>query len=131
MEWHCSTYLCNQSNQMVTQCTFFFHKPKLRFSSHGKNLCACYRWFAKHFLHPDIVAEYKHIFLWDEDIGVENFHPGRLFHHLHLFMIKCLICKIRCKTLMTKYWCSSNESITVKFQLFCSVHKLYHLIQPP
>ncbi|CAL9775927.1 unnamed protein product [Musa acuminata subsp. burmannicoides] len=36
-------------------------------------------WFAKHFLHPDIVAEYKHIFLWDEDIGVANLHPGRLF----------------------------------------------------
>ncbi|KAK4803373.1 hypothetical protein SAY86_001576 [Trapa natans] len=32
-------------------------------------------WFAKRFLHPDIVAEYKYIFLWDEDLGVENFHP--------------------------------------------------------
>ncbi|XP_058093272.1 uncharacterized protein LOC131239536 isoform X2 [Magnolia sinica] len=35
------------------------------------------RWFAKRFLHPDIVAEYEYIFLWDEDLGVENFHPGR------------------------------------------------------
>ncbi|KAL4192540.1 hypothetical protein AMTRI_Chr06g172510 [Amborella trichopoda] len=34
-------------------------------------------WFAKRFLHPDIVAEYKYIFLWDEDLGVENFNPGR------------------------------------------------------
>ncbi|XXG42535.1 hypothetical protein AAC387_Pa01g2793 [Persea americana] len=34
-------------------------------------------WFAKRFLHPDIVAEYKYIFIWDEDLGVENFHPGR------------------------------------------------------
>ncbi|XP_073121480.1 uncharacterized protein [Henckelia pumila] len=34
-------------------------------------------WFAKRFLHPDIVAEYEYIFLWDEDLGVENFHPGR------------------------------------------------------
>ncbi|CAK9134200.1 unnamed protein product [Ilex paraguariensis] len=34
-------------------------------------------WFAKRFLHPDIVAEYDYIFLWDEDLGVENFHPGR------------------------------------------------------
>ncbi|CAL9154163.1 unnamed protein product [Musa hybrid cultivar] len=42
-------------------------------------LRAYWQWFAKHFLHPDIVAEYKHIFLWDEDIGVENFHHGRLF----------------------------------------------------
>ncbi|KAJ4953217.1 hypothetical protein NE237_030049 [Protea cynaroides] len=34
-------------------------------------------WFAKRFLHPDIVAEYNYIFLWDEDLGLENFHPGR------------------------------------------------------
>ncbi|XP_073006845.1 uncharacterized protein [Typha latifolia] len=33
-------------------------------------------WFAKRFLHPDIVAEYDYIFLWDEDIGVEHFHPA-------------------------------------------------------
>ncbi|KAE9612010.1 hypothetical protein Lalb_Chr06g0168461 [Lupinus albus] len=34
-------------------------------------------WFAKRFLHPDIVAEYDYIFLWDEDLGVENFHPNK------------------------------------------------------
>ncbi|KAJ3708587.1 hypothetical protein LUZ61_012292 [Rhynchospora tenuis] len=34
-------------------------------------------WFAKRFLHPDIVAAYDYIFLWDEDLGVENFHPLR------------------------------------------------------
>ncbi|KAK4749986.1 hypothetical protein SAY87_027435 [Trapa incisa] len=34
-------------------------------------------WFAKRFLHPDIVSEYEYIFLWDEDIGVENFDPTR------------------------------------------------------
>ncbi|KAF2320220.1 hypothetical protein GH714_026076 [Hevea brasiliensis] len=34
-------------------------------------------WFAKRFLHPDIVAEYDYIFLWDEDLGVENFNPRR------------------------------------------------------
>ncbi|KAK9919253.1 hypothetical protein M0R45_027862 [Rubus argutus] len=34
-------------------------------------------WFAKRFLHPDIVAEYSYIFLWDEDLGVENFNPQR------------------------------------------------------
>lgn len=34
-------------------------------------------WFAKRFLHPDIVSSYKYIFVWDEDIGVENFHGGR------------------------------------------------------
>ncbi|KAL6011307.1 hypothetical protein ACLOJK_001752 [Asimina triloba] len=35
------------------------------------------QWFAKRFLHPDIVAEYDYIFLWDEDLGVDNFRPGR------------------------------------------------------
>ncbi|KAK3034314.1 hypothetical protein RJ639_032654, partial [Escallonia herrerae] len=34
-------------------------------------------WFAKRFLHPDIVAEYSYIFIWDEDLGVENFNPDR------------------------------------------------------
>ncbi|XP_062175545.1 uncharacterized protein LOC133880578 isoform X3 [Alnus glutinosa] len=34
-------------------------------------------WFAKRFLHPDIVSEYGYIFLWDEDLGVENFDVGR------------------------------------------------------
>ncbi|XP_072965412.1 uncharacterized protein [Typha angustifolia] len=34
-------------------------------------------WFAKRFLHPDIVSEYNYIFLWDEDLEVENFHPIR------------------------------------------------------
>ncbi|KAF3451542.1 hypothetical protein FNV43_RR07637 [Rhamnella rubrinervis] len=34
-------------------------------------------WFAKRFLHPDVVSIYDYIFLWDEDLGVEHFHPGR------------------------------------------------------
>ncbi|XP_011101800.1 uncharacterized protein LOC105179859 isoform X2 [Sesamum indicum] len=32
-------------------------------------------WYAKRFLHPDIVAPYDYIFIWDEDLGVENFDP--------------------------------------------------------
>jgi hypothetical protein len=28
-------------------------------------------------LHPDIVAEYEYIFLWDEDLGVGHFNPQR------------------------------------------------------
>lgn len=31
-------------------------------------------WYAKRFLHPDIVAPYEYIFMWDEDLGVENFN---------------------------------------------------------
>lgn len=34
-------------------------------------------WFAKRFLHPDVVSVYDYIFLWDEDLGVENFNPQR------------------------------------------------------
>ncbi|CAI9767914.1 unnamed protein product [Fraxinus pennsylvanica] len=30
-------------------------------------------WYAKRFLHPDIVAPYDFIFIWDEDLGVEHF----------------------------------------------------------
>ncbi|MQL79796.1 hypothetical protein Taro_012228 [Colocasia esculenta] len=37
-------------------------------------------WFAKRFLHPDIVAEYSYIFLWDEDLGLEHFDPKRTGH---------------------------------------------------
>lgn len=32
-------------------------------------------WFAKRFLHPDLVAEYEYVFLWDGDIEVHNFDP--------------------------------------------------------
>lgn len=34
-------------------------------------------WFAKRFLHPDVVSAYDYLFLWDEDLGVDNFNPGR------------------------------------------------------
>lgn len=34
-------------------------------------------WFAKRFLHPDIVSEYSYIFLWDEDLGVYHFNVQR------------------------------------------------------
>ncbi|KAL8111738.1 hypothetical protein AgCh_019450 [Apium graveolens] len=30
-------------------------------------------WYAKRFLHPDVVAAYDYIFIWDEDLGVGNF----------------------------------------------------------
>ncbi|OAY84448.1 hypothetical protein ACMD2_03869 [Ananas comosus] len=31
-------------------------------------------WYAKRFLHPDIVSPYEYIFVWDEDLGVEHFN---------------------------------------------------------
>ncbi|XP_076914177.1 uncharacterized protein LOC143573080 [Bidens hawaiensis] len=30
-------------------------------------------WYAKRFLHPDIIAPYDFVFVWDEDLGVDNF----------------------------------------------------------
>ncbi|KAI4382471.1 hypothetical protein MLD38_008432 [Melastoma candidum] len=30
-------------------------------------------WYAKRFFHPDIVAPYDYMFIWDEDLGVEHF----------------------------------------------------------
>ncbi|KAA8541696.1 hypothetical protein F0562_022848 [Nyssa sinensis] len=32
------------------------------------------KWYAKRFLHPDIVAQYEYVFIWDEDLGVEQFN---------------------------------------------------------
>lgn len=37
-------------------------------------VCLSARWYAKRFLHPDIVAPYEYIFIWDEDLGVEDFN---------------------------------------------------------
>ncbi|PWZ31970.1 hypothetical protein Zm00014a_036533 [Zea mays] len=31
-------------------------------------------WYAKRFLHPDIVAAYEYIFIWDEDLGADHFN---------------------------------------------------------
>ena len=47
-------------------------------------LCLMTRWFAKRFLHPDIVAEYDYIFVWDEDLGVEDFNPQRYVYDILL-----------------------------------------------
>ncbi|KAI3802046.1 hypothetical protein L1987_30170 [Smallanthus sonchifolius] len=52
----------------------------LEWSSHAIHLSAISQtkwWFAKRFLHPDVVSEYAYIFLWDEDLGVQNFDTGR------------------------------------------------------
>lgn len=35
------------------------------------------RWYAKRFLHPDVVAAYEYIFIWDEDLGVEHFNGDK------------------------------------------------------
>ena len=35
------------------------------------------RWYAKRFLHPDLVEPYEYIFIWDEDLGLEHFNPTK------------------------------------------------------
>ena len=59
---------------------YFFNLQNLQFSNISLIMVTSItknRWFAKRFLHPDIVAEYNYIFLWDEDLGVEDFKPER------------------------------------------------------
>ncbi|XP_062171951.1 uncharacterized protein LOC133877598 [Alnus glutinosa] len=34
-------------------------------------------WYAKRFLHPDVVASFEYIFIWDEDLGVEHFNGDK------------------------------------------------------
>lgn len=45
--------------------------------------CLNCRWYAKRFLHPDIVASYEYIFIWDEDLGVEHFNAEEYAFDLH------------------------------------------------
>ncbi|KAI3696950.1 hypothetical protein L6452_29605 [Arctium lappa] len=37
-------------------------------------------WYAKRFMHPDVVAPYEYIFVWDEDLGVEHFDGDRYIY---------------------------------------------------
>ncbi|XP_065868517.1 uncharacterized protein [Euphorbia lathyris] len=37
-------------------------------------------WYAKRFLHPDIVSAYEYIFIWDEDLGVDHFNAEKYVH---------------------------------------------------
>ncbi|KAF5796286.1 hypothetical protein HanXRQr2_Chr08g0349671 [Helianthus annuus] len=34
-------------------------------------------WYAKRFLHPDIVTTYDYTFIWDEDLGFEHFNADK------------------------------------------------------
>ncbi|KAF6151977.1 hypothetical protein GIB67_010551 [Kingdonia uniflora] len=46
------------------------------------------RWYAKRFLHPDVVAAYEYIFIWDEDLGVEHFNVDK-----YQYKPVCLSCR--------------------------------------
>uniref|UniRef100_M4D7P1 Uncharacterized protein n=1 Tax=Brassica campestris TaxID=3711 RepID=M4D7P1_BRACM len=45
-------------------------------------------WYAKRFLHPDIVARYDYIFIWDEDLGVDHFNAEELTNRLSYLYLK-------------------------------------------
>lgn len=49
-----------------------------------------YRWYAKRFLHPDIVSAFEYILIWDEDLGVEHFDGDK--YDFHVFsLLKCTL----------------------------------------
>ena len=71
------------------------------------------RWFAKRFLHPDIVSEYGYIFLWDEDLGVEDFHPEQYVDYY-------LLCKGKKK--------KKKKKLNGKFQNSYCHQFAYHIV---
>lgn len=56
-----------------------------------------YRWFAKRFLHPDIVAQYEYIFIWDEDLGVDHFNSDE---YVALFLVLTYYAKLHLINIM-------------------------------
>lgn len=89
------------------------------------------RWFAKRFLHPDIVAEYDYIFLWDEDLGVENFDPKRLAW-LELAESKLdIVVVVTVKTQVWHYsvvsWNFGGQMIFALAQYVCN-HVCHHVV---
>lgn len=56
-----------------------------------------YRWFAKRFLHPDIVAQYEYIFIWDEDFGVDHFNSDE---YAALFLVLTYYAKLHLINIM-------------------------------
>lgn len=58
---------------------FFYHRKRIICFLFDNSRYAVYlvRWYAKRFLHPDVVAAYEYIFIWDEDLGVEHFNADK------------------------------------------------------
>lgn len=65
----------NGEFHLCSSVLFAVQLLNLKWSSANFFVCAHNsRWYAKRFLHPDIVAAYEYIFIWDEDLGVEHFN---------------------------------------------------------
>ena len=63
------------SGERLLECWFdiFFFCGKVFISwLYTKLNDFCPRWYAKGFLHPDVVASYDYIFIWDEDLGIKK-----------------------------------------------------------
>ncbi|GJZ67198.1 hypothetical protein Tco_0630438 [Tanacetum coccineum] len=52
---------------------FEWSKRAIHISAHKQSKW----WYAKRFLHPDIVAPYDYIFIWDEDLGLDDFEAEK------------------------------------------------------
>lgn len=59
-----------------------FNSVVVIFSVLSSHVISCFdiRWYAKRFLHPDIVSAYEYVFIWDEDLGVEHFNAEEYVH---------------------------------------------------
>lgn len=95
----CNTHKCQKADKMVSiyLCLnpFIIHWLYIFLDSYIVNL----RWYAKRFLHPDIVARYDYIFIWDEDLGVDHFNAEEwvsftlifIFHDLNQFLLTMFV----------------------------------------
>ena len=61
---------------MCSDSLLFFTRFDIESGCGSKNfmIILTSRWYAKRFLHPDIVAAYEYVFIWDEDLGVDHFN---------------------------------------------------------
>lgn len=71
------------------------------------------RWYAKRFLHPDIVAPYDYVFIWDEDLGLENFDAE-----------ECVFLLISIERFLNLRANPSPENVNVCLSLFCRYIRL-------
>lgn len=61
-------------------------------------------WFTKRFLHPDVVAPYEYIFVWDEDLNLTNCDPLKSVPASTLLLLwSSSYCKFNLPALLAQY----------------------------
>nr|GEV25267.1 hypothetical protein CTI12_AA132480 [Tanacetum cinerariifolium] len=65
--------LFHYDNRTSEWSEFEWSKRAIHISAHKQSKW----WYAKRFLHPDIVAPYDYIFIWDEDLGLDDFEAEK------------------------------------------------------